>query len=448
MLDVQDIHIQINGKDILKNISFSVNKGEFFGIVGPNGSGKTTLLKAINNGIHCQEGSCLINGMDVKKLNSKELAKQMAVLPQLSELSFQYQVKEIVELGRYPYQKGWLPQVSNRDEVVVKKVLEKTGTSIFQHNWLSQLSGGERQRVLLARAFAQEPQLLLLDEPTNHLDFSHQMNILNEIKQQTDEEGITVIAVLHDLNMASLYCDRLLLLNQGQMVEIGTPYDVLNEDILQAVYHAPLKRYEHPSLPKPQLHFSPYRSKLDSNDWLDKTEMKEINGEVQLNMQAPYRYYSDFTSSGWCQTLHFLKGNRPKETHTAQIVLAGDIVTTSMATSEQFNFKLFVHIEKVRVKYNVHIQLLLNGSLTEQQFLQFLLLLGEAKTYFQVSQLKEKKGNGGSLLVGATQIDMKDQGKDVRDFSSVYAAIKLELFRRIEQTLEGVNVDEIIYEDR
>ncbi|MFC0559819.1 heme ABC transporter ATP-binding protein [Halalkalibacter alkalisediminis] len=260
MITCQNITIQYGQEKVVNNLSFEVNQGEMFGIIGPNGSGKTSLLKAIGGGIIPKEGEIMIDHRDLSAYQSKELARKLAVLPQESDTAFSYSVWDVVALGRYPHQKGWLQGISKRDEDMITQALLQTDTYQFRTKPLQQLSGGERQRVLLARALAQEPDILLLDEPTNHLDISHQMGLLNSLKQWSHERKLTVIAVLHDLNMASLYCDRVLLLNEGSSVALGTPVDVMEEKQLEGVYQTSLQRKEHPAVPSPLITFTPERT--------------------------------------------------------------------------------------------------------------------------------------------------------------------------------------------
>ncbi|GAE35870.1 heme ABC transporter ATP-binding protein [Halalkalibacter akibai] len=257
MISCLNVSVQYGQTKVVKDLSFDVKQGELFGIIGPNGSGKTTLLKAIGGSLSLENGKIVIDGNDLSSFQSKELARKLAVLPQQSETAFSYSVWDVVALGRYPYQKGWLQGLTAEDKAVITQALKQTDTFQFRKKPLQQLSGGERQRVLLARALAQEPDLLLLDEPTNHLDISHQMSLLNSLKQWSREKKLTVIAVLHDLNMASLYCDRVLLMDEGRMVSLGTPINVMEEKQLEDVYEAALQRKEHPAVPSPLITFIP-----------------------------------------------------------------------------------------------------------------------------------------------------------------------------------------------
>lgn len=246
---------------IIKDISFTVSSGEIIGILGPNGSGKTTLLKMISGLLPISEGELILNHRALESYTPKQLAREVAVLPQNTETSFTYCVKDIVALGRYPHQKGFFQSKNNNDEEIVRQAMEQTKVSKFSENYLHSLSGGEQQRVILARALAQEPKLLLLDEPTNHLDISFQMSLLDSLKNWARTKSLTVVAILHDLNMASLYCDRVLLLNNGEQVALNKPNIVLEEERLEKVYKASLRRKQHPVIPKPLITLLPMKER-------------------------------------------------------------------------------------------------------------------------------------------------------------------------------------------
>jgi iron complex transport system ATP-binding protein len=253
MLQVQQISVGYEGKSVVENIEFHVGTGEFFGILGPNGSGKTTLLKALSGILPPTAGTIQLNGKLLNEYSSKELAKMAAVLPQITSHSFSYRVKETVMLGRYPHQNGLFKSVSPLDEEIVQRALRQTGVEALQDRRLDELSGGEKQRVYLAQALAQEPKVILLDEPTNHLDLSYQKNLLELLKKQTREQGLTVISIFHDLNLASLYCDRLIMLNKGETKIVDHPEEVLKEENIREVYDTEVHKQAHPHVAKPQI---------------------------------------------------------------------------------------------------------------------------------------------------------------------------------------------------
>lgn len=289
MLDAQNVSVGYDEKTpIIQQLSFQVHKGEIFGILGPNGSGKTTLLKAVSGLLSPSEGTITLQGKAIADYHSKELAQKMAVLPQTADTTFAYKVKEVVALGRYPHQKGWLASESQEDERVIREAMEQTDTWKFRNKPLQTLSGGERQRALLARALCQEPDLLLLDEPTNHLDISHQMQLLDALKDWTRTRQLTVVAILHDLNMASLYCDRVLLLNEGRMVDLNSPRQVMTEHQLANVYETKIRRNEHPTIPRPLVTFEPaaIRSKPSS----PISELEVFTSEQLIKVTSSIRW--------------------------------------------------------------------------------------------------------------------------------------------------------------
>ncbi len=285
MIDVKGVSVGYNDHKIVKDMNFHINQGEFFGILGPNGSGKTTLLKAVTGLLPLMEGTIELKGKPLQQFTSKQLAKHVAVLPQLSTESFSYEVKETVMLGRYAHQKGLFKGKTERDSEVVDKVMEQTGIASFKHRYLHELSGGERQRVFLAQALAQEPEILLLDEPTNHLDLSYQKSLLDLIKTQTIEEKLTVVAIFHDLNLASLYCDRLLLLDNGRTKLLHHPEEVLKEEHIEEVYQTKVQKQAHPLVAKPQMVIVPEGQ--ESEDVLLDERYLELNEEC-IHFSAPF----------------------------------------------------------------------------------------------------------------------------------------------------------------
>lgn len=256
MLQVNELSGGYGSGLIVRGVSFSVKQGELFGILGPNGSGKTTLLNMISGLTKPSSGTILVKNRAIDTYAPKELARTVAVLPQMTSSQFAYTVKETVSLGRYAHQTGFFKSWTERDEQVTAEAMKRTGTLAFANRPLSALSGGERQRVFLAQALAQEPEILLLDEPTNHLDLSFQKELLDLLKKMT-EDGLTVISIFHDLNLSSLYCDRLLLISEGRIHTLGQPADIMIEQSIQDVYNTEVQKQPHPEVPKPQMSILP-----------------------------------------------------------------------------------------------------------------------------------------------------------------------------------------------
>ena len=302
MLKVENISAGYNQIPLLSSISFKVEKGQFIGILGPNGSGKSTLLKVMSGIIKPISGNVLIEGRDIKDYSSKQLAKKMTILPQLQVSSFSSTVRETVSVGRYPHQVGFFSSWSEEDEKAVSVAMEQTSVGKFSHQQLEFLSGGERQRVYIAQALAQTTSLLLLDEPTNHLDIAHQKQILDMIRKEVTERGLTVVSVFHDINLASLYCDELLLLAHGQVKAMGEPHEVLIESLLREVYEAPLSLQAHPEQPKPQMAILPEYVQEATEKSITKYNIQITNESVILQSPFPLKILSSAVHNaglGW-----------------------------------------------------------------------------------------------------------------------------------------------------
>lgn len=307
MLTVQNLSGGYSSEAILKNISFEVGRGELFGVLGPNGSGKTTLLKMISGILPFQKGEILLKGEELSKFSPKQLAKMVAVLPQHSSQAFSYTVKETVALGRYAHQSGWFQGWSEEDENIVQVVMKQTGVADFQNKDIQQLSGGERQRVFLAQALAQEPEILLLDEPTNHLDLSYQKELLDLLKKWTKKKGLTVISIFHDLNLAGLYCDRLLLLENGVINKNSTPNEVLKESRIKKVYNTEIEKHPHPKVPVPQMVLLPeYHDLISPSEKIIEPDLLKITEKyIALQSPIPLRTMSSGVvgaGTGWFET--------------------------------------------------------------------------------------------------------------------------------------------------
>lgn len=252
MLRIEDLSCGYDTREVIKDVSFSVNRGEFLGIIGPNGTGKTTLFRTITGILRAWKGIILYKGKDVSRISPREFAREVSVIPQILETPFSFSVEEFVLMGRFPHV-GRFETMKEKDYRILEEVLDLTDTSSFRERKISELSGGERQRVILAQGFAQEPELLLLDEPTSHLDIAHQVQILDLVKRLNKEKNLTVIIILHDLNLASQYCDRLLLMNDGRVHKIGYPEEVMNYKIIEEVYKTVVVIDKNPISSKPHI---------------------------------------------------------------------------------------------------------------------------------------------------------------------------------------------------
>jgi iron complex transport system ATP-binding protein len=212
-----------------------VEKGEFVGVIGPNGSGKTTLLKILYRLLSPQKGEILFELVPMKKMDRTDIAKRIAVVAQETHLLFPFSVLETVLMGRSPHL-GHLMFESEKDVEITKKAMDWTKMLPFSERPMDELSGGERKRVFIARALAQEPEVILLDEPTSNLDIHHQMDFLNLILTLNRERGLTIVMASHDMNIASEFCDRLILLQGGRIYKMGTPDEVITKENIEEVY--------------------------------------------------------------------------------------------------------------------------------------------------------------------------------------------------------------------
>lgn len=240
-LKMHGLQIDLDEKTIVKNVSLSVEKKEFVGIIGPNGSGKSTLLRAIYRMIQPKHGTILLDGQFLTSTDSTETAKRMAVVSQFNDTQFDFTVLEMVIMGRTPHKK-WFHASNSKDYQIALDALAKVGLHGYEERSLASLSGGERQRIILARALAQQPELLILDEPTNHLDIKYQLQILSIVKNL----GTGVLAVLHDLSLSALYCDRLYVLKDGAIAAEGPPDTILTPALIRSVYEVHCDIQKHP----------------------------------------------------------------------------------------------------------------------------------------------------------------------------------------------------------
>ncbi len=233
-IDVTDLTVSFGDVNVLEDVSFTVNPGEFVGLVGPNGAGKTTLLRSISGALDPSAGTVTVDGVGIDDCSSKASSRLVAVVPQETTLSFSFDVRTVVEMGRHPHRGRFSPPTAT-DRRAVDRALDRTRTAQFEDRAINEVSGGERQRVVLARAIAQETPILVLDEPTASLDVNHQIETL-ELVRNLVREGRAVIAAIHDLNLAARYCDRLVMLASGTVQRAGPPADVLSAAALRTAF--------------------------------------------------------------------------------------------------------------------------------------------------------------------------------------------------------------------
>jgi iron complex transport system ATP-binding protein len=250
MIEIDDVSVRLGGNDILDGVTTDIEEGEFVGLVGPNGAGKTTLLRTVHAVLEPDSGEVRVAGDPVASLSSKEASRRVAVVPQDTTLSFDFPVEEVVSMGRHPYRSRFSGReaagTGESDAEHVETAMARTEVQQFADRSITAVSGGERQRVLLARALAQDAPALLLDEPTASLDINHQVRTLELVRELADEDGKTVVAAIHDLNLAAHYCDELRLLAGGEIRASGDPEAVLAEDNLEAAFDTRAVVSSHP----------------------------------------------------------------------------------------------------------------------------------------------------------------------------------------------------------
>ena len=239
------------GRWILDGVSFQVQAGEVLGVVGPNGSGKTSLLKVLARGLTPEEGRVSLFGQNLASMTQQDVARVVGVVPQDTQQLFPFTVAETVLMGRFPHRPrgrwsrgfGW---ESRHDIAIAEQAMITMDIGHVAHRVVTDLSGGERQRALIARALAQTPNVLLLDEPTAFLDLQHQVEICSLLRQLKESHGLTVVLVSHDLNLVGQYCDRILLLDNGQVARQGCPEEVIEPEVLERVYGCRVLVDQHP----------------------------------------------------------------------------------------------------------------------------------------------------------------------------------------------------------
>ncbi len=230
-LSTENIRLSYGAQEILKGVSINGNTGEFIGIIGPNGSGKSTLLKCIYRILKPHAGQVFLDGEELSGISIRNSAKKMAVVAQHNYYNFDFSVMEVVLMGRAPHKKT-MERDNAKDFQIAQTALETVEMEGFANRSFSTLSGGEQQRVILARALAQQTPCLILDEPTNHLDITHQIQLMKIVKNLK----VTVISAVHDLNIAAMFCDRLYVLQDGEIVGQGTPQEVLTAEFIKKIY--------------------------------------------------------------------------------------------------------------------------------------------------------------------------------------------------------------------
>ncbi|MED0716920.1 adenosylcobinamide amidohydrolase [Aeribacillus composti] len=446
MLQIKNIAGGYQRRNIIENLSFIVEKGEMFGILGPNGSGKTTLLKMISGLIPVRSGTIELEGKPLQAYSAKQLARKIASLPQNNTQMFDYTVWETVALGRYPFQRGFLKRLTYEDEQVIQQVMEFTNVTKLKHLSIKHLSGGEKQRVFLAQALAQNPSLLLLDEPTNHLDITYQKMLLDQLKKWTKSHGLTVVSIFHDINLASLYCDKMLLLKNGQSVLIDDPNAVLNEKTIHHVYDVSAIKQSHPEIARPQMMLSP-EHKHDEKKVFTKEDVIQTKELIYVKAASPLKTFSsavvgggfgwhrhfvnrhvstdDHVSGSQTEMINFLLDNGFSPNETIGMLTSSHVEDGVVEEWEEEGISIIIvvtasishgadaskNMEKHEHVRAINTWMFINGHLSDQAFIEGMVTATEAKTkaLFDEGIIDSATGSSAaeasmdSVLLAATQ---------------------------------------------
>lgn len=251
-VEVSQVSFAYSNGVVIRDVDLCIRKGEMVGLIGPNGAGKTTLIRLISGIVDPRHGDIRLDGVETRKLNRTTIARKVAVVPQQFDMPFAYKVEDVVMLGRTPFMKPFRDWTA-RDRRAIAGTIEAVGIGHLRERYFSALSGGERQKVVLAMALAQETELVLLDEPTAHLDISHQVDILELLAGMNETGHLTIIAAMHDLNLAAAYFRRLILMKEGAIVADGPPERVLTSSTIGTAYSVPVHIQPHPLTGVPQV---------------------------------------------------------------------------------------------------------------------------------------------------------------------------------------------------
>lgn len=264
--DINQLTVAYYENQVLNQVTFQVKPGEFFIIIGPNGSGKSTLLRSMAGLVRPASGTVLLDGQPIQNYRRKSLARKIALVPQNMEVDFPFTCGQVVMMGRSPHQ-GLLGVERETDNQIVKAALDYSELTHLSDRKMSQLSGGERQRVFIAKAICQEPEAMFLDEPTAALDLAHQTRTMDMMARLKDEKKMTIVMVSHDINLAALYADTIMLLKNGEVLKMGPPDDVLTYSTLEKAYDCAILVDQNPLKPTPRITLVPesYLAKIREN---------------------------------------------------------------------------------------------------------------------------------------------------------------------------------------
>mgnify|MGYP003444734667 FL=1 len=243
MISIKGLSKSFGKKPVVENVTLQIQPKAITSFIGPNGAGKSTLLSMVSRLLDADTGEVFLDQTDVKKMKSDEFAKRVAILKQTNHLNIRLTVRELVSFGRYPYSKG---RLNAEDEKIIDRALEYMNLTDMQDKFLDELSGGQKQRAFISMVIAQDTDYILLDEPLNNLDMKHSVQIMKILRKLVDELGKTVVIVLHDINFASVYSDRIVALKDGRLVKDGPTHEIINSEALREVYdmHIPVQEQD------------------------------------------------------------------------------------------------------------------------------------------------------------------------------------------------------------
>ncbi|PFG12087.1 iron ABC transporter ATP-binding protein [Bacillus sp. es.036] len=242
MIEIKNVSKSYGKKKVVQNVSLTVQKGTITSFIGPNGAGKSTLISMVSRLLSCDEGEIFIDGNNVTKTKSNELAKKISILKQANELNVRLKVRELVSFGRFPYSQG---RLTKEDWAYVDEAIRYMELEEIQDQFIDHLSGGQKQRAFIAMVIAQNTEYIILDEPLNNLDMKHSVQIMKVLRRLADELGKTVLIVIHDINFASVYSDQIVALKNGSLIREGRTEEMIMTEVLQEIYdmHIPIEQY-------------------------------------------------------------------------------------------------------------------------------------------------------------------------------------------------------------
>lgn len=402
-------------KAVVRDLSFGIEKGHFFALLGPNGSGKTTIIRLIMGELPVHSGDMILDSKPIASFSQRELAKKAAVMTQENEAGLDFTVEEIVMLGRYPYQKSLFFQEStNADKKAVEDAMVQTSVWEYRQRPYHSLSGGEKQRVLLAKALAQEPELLLLDEPTNHLDVKHTMELLELLKKLQKSTNLTVLAILHDINLASLYADKVGLLKNGEFAGIYEGLHLKNESSFTDVYEVNMNFTYHPSVSKTQISLTPDYIHEGNSDLMSGVQVNKMAHSTYVNLNQAFRTLSAGTngkgfswSKQWIFTHDKMADNEESIVFTSgEPYMLWSITENSRESNpeslsqnqiikNQSRYSFLVIVSYSPLDLDIHIAILTDAPLMDRDLINLSLKLNEMKI-----QSQKTNGTSSKIAIG------------------------------------------------